>query len=71
MSRVGLIEGGYMRGLAMTALMVAVLSLIVGIVSRFMMQRLPIAPNGLGAQDFLDFANTCFLAAIAFGLLKK
>ena len=60
-----------MKNLGMIALRIAAVSLVLGIISRLTMLPLPIAPNGLEAQNFLDFTNTCLLAAIALALLKK
>jgi hypothetical protein len=60
-----------MSGLARVALILAALSLLVGVISRISMIPIPIAPNGLEAQNFLDFTNTCLLAAIALSLVRK
>ena len=65
------LKGGDMKNLGMIALGVGAVSLVIGIISRLTMLPIPIAPNGLQAQNFLDFANTCLLAAIALALLKK
>jgi hypothetical protein len=60
-----------MKKLALVALVVGALSLIIGIISRLTMIVIPIAPNGLEAQNMLDFTNTCLLAAIALSLMGK
>jgi len=60
-----------MSKLAKLALILAAISLVVGIISRITMIVIPIAPNGMEAQNFLDFTNTCLLAAIALSLVKK
>jgi hypothetical protein len=56
-----------MKSIINIALVVAVISLIVGIFSRLTLT--PIGP-GIEAQAFLQFANTCLLAAIALGILE-
>jgi len=60
-----------MRNLAIVALIVAGISLVLGIISRFMMAPLPLAPTGIEAETFLNFTNTCLLAAIALAVLEK
>ena len=57
-----------MKALSYTALIVAAISLIIGIASRIMVQ--PIGPMVIEAQAFLQFTNTCLLAAIAFAVLQ-
>ena len=47
-------------------LLIGVVSLAVGIVSRFMV--VPVPPLGLEAQALLNFANSCFLLSIALAL---
>ena len=61
-----------MRGLAWLSILVGIVSLIIGIISRAVATPVPI-PTGTGieAQAFLQFTNTCFLFAIAMALLKK
>ena len=56
-------------GVAGIALLVAGVSFILGLISRFMMQPLPFAPGGILAGTFVAFTNTCLLAAITFILL--
>ncbi len=56
---------------AKIALMVAAISLVVGIVSRITMTPVPSAISGLKANAFLRFTNTCLLAAILFSLLDR
>ncbi len=61
-----------MRSLAIVALIVAGISLVLGIVSRIILQPLPILPGGgVEAEVFLNFTNTCLLAAIALAVLGK
>ena len=57
-----------MKGLANALLVIAALSLVVGIISRLTMQRIA---GGLEAHAFLDFAQTLLLAVIALSVLKK
>lgn len=57
-----------MKVLAYIALITGVISLIIGIVSRWTLT--PIGPVNIEAQAFLAFTNTCFLAAITFILLR-
>lgn len=57
-----------MKVLSYVALVAAAVSLIIGIASRVMVQ--PIGPMQIEAQAFLQFANTCLLAAIAFAVLQ-
>lgn len=59
-----------MKTLAYVALAVAVVSLIVGIISRFTQIPIALVPGGLKANVFLAFTNTCLLLAIALGILK-
>lgn len=56
-----------MKALINVALVAAALSLIAGVVSRLTLS--PIGPGAIEAQAFLQFTNTCLLAAIAL-LLK-
>lgn len=60
-----------MKKLGLVALAVAGVSLVLGIISRFTMVPLPLAPTGIQAVTFLECTNTCLLAAIAFALLGK
>lgn len=57
-----------MKAIAYIAVIVGVISLVVGIISRLTLQ--PVQPGGIEAQAFLQFTNTCFLAAIALGVLE-
>jgi hypothetical protein len=59
-----------MKGLAVVALIVAGISFVLGIISRAIVQPLGIFPGGIEAETFLNFTNTCLLAAIAFILLE-
>ncbi len=56
-----------MKGLANGLLVVAALSIVVGIISRINLQ--PVA--GIEAEAFLQFAQTLFLASIALSVMKK
>ena len=56
---------------AKIALILAVISLVVGIVSRITMTPIPPGISGLEANAFLRFTNTCLLAGILFALLDK
>jgi hypothetical protein len=56
-----------MKAIINIALVVAGISLVVGIVSRITLT--PVGP-GIEAQAFLQFTNTCLLAAIALGILE-
>lgn len=53
------------------ALVLAGVSLVMGIISRIMMMPIPPGNCGLEANAFLRFTDTCLLAAIAFMLLEK
>ncbi|MCM8801214.1 MAG: hypothetical protein NC912_04280 [Candidatus Omnitrophica bacterium] len=59
-----------MNAIINSAIIVALVSLVLGIISRVTMFRLPLAPGGIGASAFLEFTNTCLLVAITFILLK-
>lgn len=59
-----------MNAIINTAIVVAAVSLVLGIISRLAMVRIPLAPGGMSAFVFLEFANTCLLIAITFILLK-
>ena len=56
-----------MKSLANGLLVVAALSLVIGIISRLKLN--PIA--GIEAQAFLNFAQTLLLASIALSVMKK
>jgi len=60
-----------MKKAANIALVLAGISLVVGVVSRLMVMPIPPGMHGLEAGAFLGFTNTCLLAAIAFLLLEK
>ncbi len=53
------------------AMALAGLSLVIGVVSRLTVKPIPLSGHGLEAQAFLQFTNTCLLAAIAFMLIDK
>ena len=56
-------------GLTGIALLVAGVSLVLSLISRFMMQPLPFAPGDLSARSLLGFTNTCLLIAVVLILL--
>ena len=58
-----------MKTIAYVAVVVAGISLITGIISRWTLTPITLVPGGLEAQAFLTFANTCLLIAITFILL--
>lgn len=58
-----------MKKIAVTAMIIGMVSLIAGIISRVMVTPLTIVPGGLEANAFLAFTNTCLLFAIALTLL--
>jgi hypothetical protein len=60
-----------MKAMVNIALVVAAVSLILGIISRFTVIPVQIGKTGIEAQAFLQFTNTCLLAAIALILKKK
>jgi len=57
-----------MKVIAYIAIIIAAISLVVGIVSRLTLQ--PIGPMRIQAQAFLQFANTSLLVAITFAILQ-
>lgn len=59
-----------MKILAYVVIVIAVISLIVGIVSKLTMTPVAFLPGGLEAQAFLVFTNTCLLIAITLILLE-
>lgn len=63
-----------MKTIAYITVVVAVISLIAGIISRWTLTPIAFVPGGLEAQTLLTFTNTCLLFAITFillGILKK
>ncbi len=61
-----------MKTIIYIALAMAAISLIVGIISRVTLVPVNVMPGvGIKANAFLEFTNTCLLAAIALALLKK
>ncbi len=54
-----------MKGILDLAIIVAAISLIVGIISRIMMKPFPF---GLEAQAYLQFCQTMLLFALALGI---
>ncbi len=56
-----------MKTIINIALVLAAISLIIGIISRLTLT--PVGP-GIEAQAFLQFTNTCLLAVIALGVLE-
>ena len=61
---------GKMKALASIALVLAVVSVVLGIVSRATMSPIPIFPGGLEAGALLTLANT-FLLAAAVAILMQ
>ncbi len=60
-----------MKTIAYGALVVAAISLIVALISRFTMTPITYATGGMiSAESLLDFSNTCLLIAIALTLLE-
>ena len=58
-----------MKKLAILTLVVAAVSFILGVISKVMLQPFSILPGGVTADNFLNFTDTCLLAAIVFALL--
>jgi len=54
-----------------TAMGLAAISLVLGITSRITLIPIPPGVNGLEANAFLRFTDTCLLAAILFAVLGK
>ena len=59
-----------MRKIAALALVIAALSFVLAVISRITGQPIIVMPEGVQPLTFLNFANTCLLAAIAFILLE-
>ena len=59
-----------MKGLANALLVIAALSIIMGIISRLKLQPM-MGGAGIEAQAFLQFAQTLLLAVIALSVMKK
>ena len=57
--------------IGLLGIIAGLISLVLGIVSRVTLTPLPVAPGGLEAEVWLNFANTCFLFAIAFMYLES
>lgn len=62
--------GEVMKMIAYVAIVVAAISLIAGIISRWTLTPIALVPGGLEAQALLTFTNTCLLIAITFILLE-
>ena len=60
-----------MKKAGQTAMVLAGISLLVGIISRALVMPVPPGMYGLEANAFLRFTDTCLLAAIAFFLADK
>ncbi|MBU1926001.1 MAG: hypothetical protein KKB82_08805 [Candidatus Omnitrophica bacterium] len=56
---------------AKITLALAGICVILGIISRIMLAPIPSGMNGLEANAFLRFADTCLLATIALVLMEK
>ncbi len=59
-----------MQKVAALALVIAAISFVLAVISRITGQPIVLMPSGVQATTFLDFTNTCLLAAIAFILLE-
>ncbi len=59
-----------MKTVAYIAVVVAFISLIAGIISKWALTPIAFVPGGVEASVLLTFANTCFLIAITFILLE-
>ncbi|MFC1631611.1 hypothetical protein ACFL2I_03555 [Candidatus Omnitrophota bacterium] len=57
-----------MKAIANVALILGVVSLVIGLISR--LTTAPVGPMQIEAQAFLQFTNTCLLLAIALGVLE-
>jgi hypothetical protein len=57
--------------IGMIGIIAGLISLVLGVISRVTMIPLPVAPGGLEAEVWLNFANTCFLFSIAFLLFES
>ncbi|MFH1640374.1 MAG: hypothetical protein ABIA66_00250 [Candidatus Omnitrophota bacterium] len=60
-----------MKKISIAVIVVGVLSILGGILSRITMQPLPLAPGGVEASVLLKLASTCFLLAIALLLVQS
>jgi hypothetical protein len=60
-----------MNKMAITFVILGLISLIIGIISRITFTPVYIVTGGLGASAFLAFTNTCFLLAILAILKDK
>jgi hypothetical protein len=58
-----------MKNLSMLAVVVALICIILGLISRYTMKPLALAPGGLEANALFVFANTCLLMAITMMLM--
>lgn len=59
-----------MKAIVNIALVVAAISLILGIISRLTLTPVPLASGkGIEAQAFLAFTNTCLLIALTLTVL--
>ncbi len=65
------LKEGSMKKFAGIAFALAIISLVLGVVSRVMVHPIPNNGYGLEAEAFLQFANTCLLATIALLLMDK
>ena len=59
-----------MKVIAYVAIVIAAISLIAGIISRWTLTPIVLVPGGLEAQALLTFSNTCLLIGITFILLE-
>ena len=57
-----------MKGLTNALLVIAALSIVIGVISRLTLQPMI---GGIEAQAFLQFSQTLLLAVIALSVMKK
>lgn len=60
-----------MKAAANAVVVIGLMSLVVGIISRLTLTPLGFFPGTLNAETMLQFTNTCMLIAIALLLLEK
>lgn len=59
-----------MKAIVYLAVVIGMLSLLVGVISRLTMTPVLVVRGGLEAEAFLAFTNTCLLIATTFILLQ-
>lgn len=60
-----------MKKLAFPVLVIALVTLVLAIVSRFTCIIMPLAKNGVASSTLLSVTNTLLLLSIALALLKE